>query len=68
MYTKIISSSIFTDDEVNTWFFLVHGLDGSIYSYNTKTLSSIENKSNMVSKLNSLIKGGFINTDAWRLI
>ena len=68
MQTKIILSSLLEDKKADTWFFLAHGHDGSIYSYNT--FSSIESidKKTMFARLKGLVKDGLINTDYWRLL
>lgn len=68
MYTKITLSSLLQDTKANTWFFLAHGRDGSIYSYNTFSSVHTNDKQTMFSHLKGLVKDGFINTDYWRLL
>ena len=68
MYTKVILSSLLQDKKANTWFFLAHGRDGSIYSYNTFSSIETTDKNTMFIKLRGLLKDGFINKDYWRLV
>jgi len=68
MYTQITLSSLLQDKEASTWFFLAHGQDGSIYSYNTFSSVHAIDKQTMFSRLRGLVKDGLINTDYWRLL
>ncbi|PHR53993.1 MAG: hypothetical protein COA44_14605 [Arcobacter sp.] len=68
MYTKIILSKLLQDKKADTWFFLAHGQDGSIYSYNTFSSVHVTDKKTMFSRLRGMLKDGLINTDYWRLL
>jgi len=68
MYMKIIDSSLHTDLKAKTWFFIAHGYDGSVYSYNTCATIKETDPKTMLSKLKSVVKDGLINTDYWRLV
>ena len=68
MYMKIIDTSLHTDTKTNTWFFLAHGRDGSMYSYNTFSSVGVTDKQTMFAKLRALVKDGLINRDYWRLV
>jgi len=68
MYTKITLSSLLQDKKADTWFFLAHGYDGSIYSYNTFSPIETTDKTTMFTRLRGLVKDGLINTDYWRLV
>ena len=68
MHTKIILSSLLQDKKADTWFFLAHGRDGSIYSYNTFSSVKSTDKRTMFSRLKGLVKDDLINTDYWRLV
>jgi len=68
MYTKISLTSLLKDTKANTWLFLAHGRDGSVYSYNTFSSTKTMDRKKMFSRLKGLVKDGFINTDYWRLL
>ena len=68
MQTKITLTSLLQDSKADTWFFLAHGRDGSIYTYNTFSSTTKMDKQTMFSRLKGLVKDGFINTDYWRLV
>jgi len=68
MHMKIINTSLHTDQKNGTWFFMAHGNDGSIYSYNTFDRTSKTDEKTMFSKLTNLVQDGLINTDYWRLV
>lgn len=68
MYTKVILTSLLEDTKADMWCFLAHGRDGSIYQYNTFSPISKIDKLTMFTRLQGLVKDGFINTNYWRLV